>query len=55
MLEVFNLIIINVDLLSNSGNHEVIFPEYSRNIPQMPVLKIFQGYPGNTVKLWKNF
>ena len=55
VLKVYDLIIINVDLLANSSNHEVMFPEYSRNIPQMSVSKIFQGYPRNIVKLLKYF
>ena len=42
MLEVYDLVITNVDLLANSINHEVMFPEYSRNIPRMSVSKIFQ-------------
>ena len=50
VLKVYDLII-NVDLHANSSNHEVMFPEYSRNIPQMSVSKIFQGYPQNIVKL----
>ena len=50
-LNVYDLIITYVDLLANSSNHEVIFPEYLRNIPQMAVSKIFQGYPRNIVKL----
>ena len=33
-------------IMENSSNHEVMFPEYSRNIPRILVLKIFQGYPG---------
>ena len=33
MLKVYDLIIKNVDLLANFSNHEVMFPEYSRNIP----------------------
>ena len=48
---VYDLIIANVNLLANSSNHEAMFPEYWRNIPQMPVSKIFQGYPRNIVKL----
>ena len=52
-LKVYDLIITNVDLLGNSSNHKVMFPEYSRDIPQMPVSKIFQGYPRSIVKLWK--
>ena len=39
--------------MANSSNHEVMFPEYSTNIPQMSVLKIFQGYPRNIVN-YKN-
>ena len=42
VLIAYDLIIRNVDLLANSSNHEVMFPEYSRNIPQMSVSKIFQ-------------
>ena len=52
-LKVYDLIITNVDLLTNS--HEVMFPEYSRNIPRVCVSKIFQGYLRNIVKLWKCF
>ena len=51
VLKVYDLIITNVDLLANSSNHEVMFPEYSRNIPRMPISKIFQGYLQNIVKL----
>ena len=43
------------NLLVNFRNHEVMFPEYSRNLPLMSVSKIFQGYPRNTVKLLKPF
>ena len=43
VLKVYDLIIKNVHLLANSSNHEVMFPEFSRNIPRMSVLKIFQG------------
>ena len=50
-LKVYDLIITNVDLFANSSNYEVMFPEYSRNIPRMSVSKIFQGYPQNIVKL----
>ena len=32
MLNVYDLIITNGDLLANSSNHEVMFPEYSRKI-----------------------
>ena len=49
------MIITNVDLLAISINQEVMFPEYSRNIPRMSVSKTFQGYPRNIVKLWKYF
>ena len=51
VLKVYDLIIANADLLANSSNHEVMFPEHSRNIPRMPFSKIFQGYPRNIVKL----
>ena len=51
VLKVYDLIIANADLLANSSNHEVMFPEYSKNIPQMSVSKIFQGYPLNIIKL----
>ena len=51
LLKVYDMIIKNVDLLANSSNHEVMFSEFSRNIPQMSVSKIFQGYPGNIAKL----
>ena len=50
-LKVYDLTIRNVDLLANSRNHEVMFPEYSRNTPRISVSKIFQGYPRNIVKL----
>ena len=46
MLKVFHLIITSVDLSANSSNHEVMFPEYSKNIPRLSVSNIFQGYPG---------
>ena len=49
VLKVYDMIIKNVDFLANSSNHEVMFPGYSRNIPQMSVSKIFQGYPWNIV------
>ena len=51
VLKVYDLIITNVELLANSSNHKVMFPEYSKNIARMPVSKIFQGYPRNIVKL----
>ena len=51
VLKVYDLMITNVDLLANSNNHVVLFPEYSRNMPQMSVSKIFQGYPKNIIKL----
>ena len=47
VLKLYDLIISNVDLLANSINHEVMFPEYSRNISRMSVSKILQGYPWN--------
>ena len=47
--------IANVDLLPNSSNHKAIFPEYLKNIPQISVSNIFQGYPQNIVTLWKCF
>ena len=50
-----DLIIANVDLLKNSSNHKAMFPEYSKNIPQISVSEIFQGYPQNIVRLCKCF
>ena len=44
-LKVYDLNITKDDRLANFSNHEEMFPEYSRNIPQLSVLKIFQGYP----------
>ena len=41
--KVYDLIITNVHLLTNSSNREVMFSEYSRNIPRMSISKIFQG------------
>ena len=55
MLKAYDLIIANIDLLPSSSNHEVMFPEYSRNIPEMFVSKISQGYPRNIIKLFKYF
>ena len=55
VLRAYDLIITNVGLLADSSNHKVRFPEYSRNISQMSVSKIFQRYPQNIVKLWKYF
>ena len=51
VLKVYDFTKTNVDLLANSSNHEAMFPEYLTNIPQISVLKIFQGYPGNIVIL----
>ena len=51
VLKVHDLIITNISLLANFSNLEVMFPEYSRNIPRMAISKIFQGYPQNIVKL----
>ena len=53
VLQVYDLIIANVNLLANSSNHEAMFPEYSRKVLRMSFSKIFQGYPRNIVKLWK--
>ena len=53
VLEVYDLVITNVDLFANSSNHKVMFPEYSRNIPRMSVSKSFQGYTRNILRLWK--
>ena len=47
MLKVYDLIIGNIDLLAKTSNCEVMFPDYSRNILRMSVLKIFQGYLRN--------
>ena len=49
MLKVYDLVITNVDLFASVINHEVMFQEYSRNMPQMYVSKIFQGYPQNII------
>ena len=51
VLKMYDLTITNVDLLANSNNHKGIFPEYLKNIPQVSVSKILQGYPRNIVKL----
>ena len=51
VLIVYDLLITNVDLLANSSNHEVMFPEYLRNMPQISVSKIFQRFSQNIVKL----
>ena len=45
----------NVDLSANSSNHKAMFPEYSKNIPQIYVSKVFQGYPWNIARLQKCF
>ena len=55
VINLYDLIITNVDLLVKSSNYEVMFPEYSRNIPPIAVSKISQGYSRNIVKLWKTF
>ena len=47
VLKVYDLIIANIDLLANSSNLKVMFPEYSRNIPRMSVSKSFHGYSRN--------
>ena len=54
-LKVYDLIITNVDLLGNSSNHKVMFPENSRNISRMSVSKSFQRYSRNILRLWKCF
>ena len=41
VFKVYDLIITNVYLLANSSTPEVMFPEYSRNIPQISASKIF--------------
>ena len=51
VLKMYDLTIANVHLLTNSSNHEAMFPEYSKNIPGISFLKIFQGYPWNIVRL----
>ena len=51
VLKMYDLTIKNIDLMVNSSNHKAMFPEYSKNIPQIPVLKIFQGYPRNIARL----
>ena len=51
VLQVYDLLITNVDLWENSSNHKAMFPEYSKNIPPISVSKIFQGYPWNIVML----
>ena len=53
--KVYDLTITNVDVLANSSNHKSVFPELSKNIPQIFVSKIFHGCPWNIVKLWKYF
>ena len=55
MLKVYDFIITDVDLLASFNNQKVIFPEYSRNIPQISVSKIVKGYPRNIIRLWKCF
>ena len=46
VFKVYDLMITNVDFLANSSNHKAVFPEYSKNIPLISILNIFQGYPG---------
>ena len=53
VLKMYDLTITNVDLLANSNNHKGIFPEYLKNIPQVSLSKILQGYPRNIVS-YKN-
>ena len=45
-LKVYDLIITNVDLFPSSSNREVMFPEYSRNIPRMSFQKYSKNIPG---------
>ena len=51
VLKVNDLTTKNVDLLVDYSNHKAMFPEYSKNIPQILVSKMFQGYPRNIVRL----
>ena len=51
VLKVYDLIMANIDLSTNCSNHEIMFPEYSMNIPRMSVSKLFQEYPRNIIKL----
>ena len=53
MLKAYDLIITNVDFLSNSSNHEVMFPEYSRNIPQYLFRRATSGGGGLPCPFWK--
>ena len=46
VLEVYDLIITNADLLANSSNHEVMFPEHSRNILWILFQKYSKDIPG---------
>ena len=50
----YDLTTTNVDLLADSSNHRAMFLEYSRNIPQISVSKIFQGYPQHIVRFYEN-
>ena len=43
VLKAYDLIITNVDLLANSSNREVMFPEYSRNILSQKYSKDIPG------------
>ena len=51
VFKMYDLKITNVDCLANSRNHKAMFPEYLKNIAQISVSKIFQGYPRNIVRL----
>ena len=53
MLKVYDLIITNVDLLANFSNHELMFPEYLRNIPRMYVSGILYSYVENIFRSQK--
>ena len=50
-LKIYDLTTTNFDPLANSSNHKAMFREYSKNIPQISVSKIFQRYPWNILRL----
>ena len=52
VLKVYGLVITNVGFLANFNNQEAMFPEYSRNMWQMFVSKMFPRHLRNIVKLW---
>ena len=55
VLKAYDLIITNVYLLANSSNHKIVFPGNSTKIPRISVLKSFQKYPWNIIRLCKCF